>query len=392
MTGSRSRIRSGNASPGSYRLSHVGGTSPGSNGANFYEQCDDMTMSPPFNADHPLTITRYKVSPGRISGTTDWDNNGNKIIFSGYNPEELTVWSNMGASPPAPNWDFLQTKAIANANPRKPAVDVPLFLWEFREFPSMLRHAGRVLSRKARADDLPGSYLAFHFGWRPLVSDLMTLFNLAEESRKRASYLRKLIDGKRSAKIGLGTTSSIFSTNVGTAVFMPFVGNPFTEFAVRYTRQLEDKTRNWATIKARLLPGSSLSFPSSPPSMMSDDLVLGLHLRPHRFWDFVPWTWLIDYFINYGDFLEALDTTSVLSFESMCLMSSFERVARITSVNARPGLSLAGFDGSYTIKRRKVVSIVAPLYARAPTLSGGQLGALGSLITAAAFKKAAAGG
>lgn len=375
------------ATPGSVILTYSGGSSPlytGSNATIDYGTCNDTTMPPPYVTDHNLDLRRWKVKPGLISGTTNFVPDGSmKIVCQAYGESPLVSVSNLG-SVPEPNWDYFQTKAIAGLDPYRPHVDLPLFLFEFKDFPEMLRHAGRVLKRQARASDLPGSYLAYHFGWAPLASDLLTLFKLSEEIEKKKRFLRRMSEGG-GFSAGLGGGSELVSTGGTAYVPLSFMGPG--KYAAKFTYQIERKTKAWVKTRAQLAG----SLPPSPADLqrLSTRLTLGLSLRPAAVWDFVPWTWLIDYFANVGDYMAAIEGQTRFSVTKMCLMHQTIQSLVITNAELAPGLSFSGYNGQLVVKRRLAVANPTPRLAMRPFLGASQVLALSSLVTARAFKRAA---
>lgn len=374
------------AVPGTVKHQPSGSTLyTGSNAVIYAGSCIDTTMAPPYNADHNLDLRKWKVKPGYINGQTNWNLSGSQhIVADKYSESPLTSVSNLG-SVPEPNWAYFQTKAIAGLDPAKPSTDLPLFLFEFKDFPEMLRHAGRVLRRKARAEDLPGSYLAWHFGWAPLVSDLFTLFDLANQIEKKKRFLLRLEKGGR-FRTGLGSGSELVSTGGHAYVPLPFMG--VGKYAFKCTYQVERKWKAWASSKAKLAGGY---LPPTPTELqrLSTRLALGLSVRPAAVWEYVPWTWLIDYFSNFGTYHQAIEAQTRVYISSMCIMHSTVQSLVITDQQTAPGITFSGYSGELTVKRRRAVSNPTPFITTRPFLGPAQIGALVSLVTARAFGRAA---
>lgn len=351
-------------------------TSVSSNGVRSNETCNDVTMPKPYVVDHPLTITKRLAVPFRVNGVYTYPSSGtyDRVEYENYNFAYNSTYVN---APTLLSTDvnYWKTKALANLNPYRPKVDLPLLIWELQDLPRMLRDAGFLLSgqikRLMKAND-PGSlYLAFQFGWAPLVSDLLKMFDFVDSIEQRKEYLLNLEKGHR-VKRTL-TSGPVLETTLSDATLSaPGTGANVLRMSVKHRSTL----RVWFTANAKLkdpLPEGS-AF-----NTMSRDLVMGMSLQPERLWDFVPWTWLIDYFVNVGDYLEAWGTLSRLHVTRMNLMverRSTHYYARLTSA---PGVSVSSGLMETSSKQRFVYANPTPNIQFTPFLTGGQVAILGAL-------------
>jgi len=352
------------------------------------ESCNDTTMPKPYTSDHTLRVFKSQVSePVSFSGSFRFWNTGTPVVdvsMNGHVPKEYSNPFYL-PSPPEPAWTYWQTKAIANMSPVRADTGIPLFLFEFKDFPEMLQHAGRVLARRARASDYPGSYLAYHFGWAPLVNDLRTLFDIAKKINDRSNYLRNLERGskiKRTLRSGLADSSS----SVTSLYSLPAWPSQWLYKANVETRTL---VKVWYTANAKLAPGITLPSSNGDLKSLSTRISLGLTSNPAAVWDFVPWTWLIDYFGNVGDFMQA----NVGQVYTQCTRLNIMHKSEITVTHAAsqcvPGVQASQYVGIVTDKRRLPVSNPIPWLAVRPFLGAAQSLALESLVTARAFGAAA---
>jgi hypothetical protein len=65
-------------------------------------------------------------------------------------------------------------------------VSIANFFWELRELKDLIPKISRSLTKS-----LSGGFLAFEFGWKPLLGDLEKLANLTNSVHKRLQYLRE---------------------------------------------------------------------------------------------------------------------------------------------------------------------------------------------------------
>lgn len=361
----------------------VGAPLKGYTGTSQSEYCNDVTMVPPFNVDHPLTLQKFGFKdPGRVTGFADEilspDGPSNRYYeVKGYVPSSLGYAGIGGVSTSPINWAYWRTKALANMNPNAAALDVPLFLFEFREFPRMLKHLGDVLSRKTRARDVPEGYLAYSFGWTPLLADLMTLLKIKETINQRIAYFNRLERGTR--------VSRALGTRVLQRRTIPD-GWSFSlgRLMMQADYEIVETHRVWFTANAKVM--TKLPVGSDLRSL-SVRTVFGLNVSAQTIWNAIPWSWLIDYFVNIGDFLEAnrgFIPWSATRMNIMCTVQLERNIRNVRTYDAQ--LSLDGGKYLRIDKNRVCYTNPTARYAFDPFLTGGQMANLGALITAKALR------
>lgn len=351
-------------------------TSYGSTAPHLWEQNSDTTMAPPYDTPHALSIVRKDVEVLRVDGQVT--NGAYRYTYTNYNPIQYSSYAYCPA-PGTMGWTTWKAKALANINPFRPTVDVPLFAFELREFPGMLRDIGRVLQGRVKASDVPGGHLAYEFGWKPLINDLRSLLNF----QKAVSDTRnRLLDASQGRKLRrkLGTV---------TAVSSPFtVSFPHGTGATWYLDGLESfEETGWCTARVKLIE----PLPEDDNSLQSEAfrIAFGFNLSAATIWNAIPWTWLVDWFTNFGDILEARRGMNRWQFEDMCLM--VKRTKRKEIIRARNKIGTLDFSGGIlttTEKRRSVVGSDPTLpIAFSPIISGRQLGILAALVTAGRLRQ-----
>jgi len=339
--------------------------------------CTDFTSARPY-PDHTLDITHKRVRQTRYNASSATFY-GSARVWKG----SLTGWrpgpfgSSNYPSLPSPAWSYYTTKALKNMNPNVPVVDVPVFLFELKDFPRMLKDLGRVLARKVRPSDVPGGYLAYRFGWRPLFQDLATLLNLADsiDRRKKLLLAAQSKGGTRiQRKIG-SDQITLADTNFSTSRQGAVIGTG----TIRYSGQSE----YWYT--ARLYLKTPLTGDSLDTAVFR--AVLGLNLSAASIWEALPWSWLVDYFINIGDFLDANRGFIKFQRKKLNLMCHQQVKGVCSSSYVNPGVFSDDGTVSLWSKGRRLPTLVSPKLALAPFLSGGETAILGALVTANALRK-----
>lgn len=279
------------------------------------------------------------------------------------------------------------TAAAAKTNPGKPTVQLPVFIFELREIPKLIRDTGRVLLGKPPGKSIAGkagsAYLGWQFGWKPLIKDLTDLVTFAAAVEKRKQMFRNMVSkggyrGKYSLNGGAGA---------GGENTYDFIASMWPWCKVRVTSTTVVK--RWAVCHW---------VPNLPPGLMSDDSaltsyarksVLALHKQQilSNVWEALPWSWLTDYFTNIGNVLEANDNSvAMLSSDVICVMTHSRTIGMPTVIEFDnfPGV----FDYTETItlggaglretKERFLASISA-FKTSMPILTNGQFGILAAL-------------
>lgn len=343
------------------------------------EQCDDWTQPPPYDTDQNLILTKQMVIPLRINGSYQPDYF--RYVYVDWNPISRTSYVYCPATTEL-NLGGLVNKALANLNPNKPILDLPLFLFEFKDFPEMLRDLGRVLQRKIHPSSIPNGYLAYSFGWRPLYQDLKSLFDLSKSLDQRLRELTAAKNEPRGVRIrrSLGESSS---RTIDGDINVAYDG---TAYSFSATAISNVKTKAWMTARMRVT--SDLPPPQDLPRFVVEN-GLGANVSMSTLWEMVPWSWLIDYFASIGDMLAALRGFIHWEVPHMCIMQRSEAISKLENVRTRNGFSSNASEHVMmsVSKRRSVYVNPLPSISPTPFLTDGHLANLGALILARALKE-----
>jgi hypothetical protein len=91
----------------------------------------------------------------------------------------------------------LVNRVLATTGPLTPRVNLPLALFELKDVPQMLRHAGNLLhglrspSRLNKVKEAAAANLAYKFGWAPIIDDLGKLFDFSAAVRRKQRELKQ---------------------------------------------------------------------------------------------------------------------------------------------------------------------------------------------------------
>lgn len=345
----------------------------GYTGTSEFVQMSDATGPKPW-PDRNMSLTRNQVEPLRISGIYE---KTYKEVWDNYNPTNRSQYTYCPTITPV-DTGYWVTKALANLNPNKPDVDLPVFLFELREFPRMLQQLGRVLNGKATKTDVAGSYLAYSFGWAPLIGDLLKLLKLEESISRRIKYLTKHSGGGGKVKRTLGSSS------------YPRTSYPYTLSwlnsppSVKGFATVTEKKRIWFVSNMQI----QTELPKDNPEMrrMARNAVLGLNISAATLWEAMPWSWLIDYLGNIGDILEA--QRGAIRFRAYNLNLMVESVVedKLGGWTNSGSITCSGGTNRTIVKSRSVHPIPLPRLAFRPFWTPHMLGIVGSLGLVAAVR------
>jgi hypothetical protein len=293
------------------------------------------------------------------------------------------------------NLEDLGTRAYNRLRPKPERLNLFQSLYEIKEVPRMIKplaadHARnwRRLTRDLRGlnDLLPryrdekvrdvvarmnpkrvaDKFLETQFGWVPFVSDVVSLIDttlhydqyLADVVRRNGSWQQR-----RFSEEVLETSDLVHSTSSSglsvSSYSSPSLGSTYlTNSSVRVYK--ETCTRIWYEGKFRYYYPE---FNKIPPSQLGALVMLqrklrlhGLYISPTLIYRVIPWTWLLEWFLNVGDNLQMLEDqlTGRVASQYMYLMRhTYERYKYIVTWTTVDGQSLSfeKFD-SIDCKRR----------------------------------------
>lgn len=281
-----------------------------------------------------------------------------------------TIDSTMGSS------------AYNRMKPTQPNFQALNAIYELREVPGMLRQ--RFL--KDGLYSIPNYWLALQFGWKPLLADIRNFVLTQINAQDRLKQLlrdngrpvrRKVILFDKTVSESRASGSQIVVTQPGLVTqYYPKPGV--------YSLHTRDYDRGWASARFRYW------LPDGPrdvlwrAKMMAK--IFGLYPSPSVVYNALPWTWLLDWFVNIGDMLENMEAgvADRLAADYFYVMRSRGGVQtqEVTQYFQRQSGEVISVSGSsQTEWSHKARSIGDPFGWNTPSnnLSGMQLSILGAL-------------
>jgi hypothetical protein len=358
------------------------------------EHCEDIVGNP--TSDNPLYIENGYFDRG-YTGSMNGTRPGygptefGYVRYDNYIPEAVRLFPyNQYLS--YPGWggvDSAAAELAAKTNPSTPHVSVPVSLVEMRDFPRLWHHLGDTLfnplkERRVSLEGLAEDNLAARFGWGPIISDLKKVATFNDAVNRRCAELEALRDdGGFKRNVTLQT-----SENVVTEENVPLDYTPIAP-ALNADKTITSSRKVWGSIKWR--PGWGGKLPSSDRELrkLVSRLVLGLHEGQitRNAWNAFPWTWLTDWFIDVGTFLDASNNVIAHTPWRVCIMQHVMRSVTFTNprfINQAPLPDWLTVDGTlgqtgYNAKVRYVPLLPVGPIAGIPFLGSGTLSILGSL-------------
>lgn len=239
---------------------------------------------------------------------------------------------------------------LSKSNPFRDDYSVPVMAKELIEIATMFKFV-----HKSFANTAGGAYLNYKFGWEQFIRDIKTLGGITKVVERRLKEFNSLMSaGGSRRKVWLDQYSTPLSDRTDVIISAP------APMYVRAKVSEKWKTTVWGTCRWFPAPGAYTEL-QKLDKLQSFNLAVQsiFDLRspsPGTLWNLIPWTWLIDYFVDIGGYLAALSNQSLATAEYCCILRTDEVRYDSTLVQINPGLFMSGSPGGKTtIKRRKVV-------------------------------------
>lgn len=147
--------------------------------------------------------------------------------------------------------------------------------------------------------DIPKEYIGYHFGWKQTYRDIMDLMSTPEKISRQIDLMIK--------RNGLAST---YRTSRIIPVYEK-VSNGF-EYERRYFREDHVSTEHeiLRNVELRMVVNATIQFPTTNvPSFRNEEFIRKLGVVPSftDLYNLVPWTWLVDWFTGFGDYLEVIE-------------------------------------------------------------------------------------
>jgi hypothetical protein len=185
----------------------------------------------------------------------------------------------------------------------------------------MLRDLGRVLSKQVKPEDVPGGYLAYKFGWAPLIADALSLIDFQSEVNRRVRTIIEARSGGQRFRRNLLRQKSL--VKVGSSI-LASTSSPSRSLVIGEYK--ETNIECWFTSRMVIKDPSPeldrllelLRSPELTPLLALTGLTSGPTAA--SIWEVIPWSWLIDYFVDVSSFIDAYANSIPYEFKDMNIM------------------------------------------------------------------------
>lgn len=246
-------------------------------------------------------------------------------------------------------------------------------------------------SLKTVQSQVPKEYLSYWFGWRQTYSDVVGLMKSPAKIGKKIDFLIK-----RNAKTSTYRTSQTF-----VELDVPATG--FT-YETGFEDSFELSHLRKRTTELKMVVNAIFDFPPTDlPELQEREFYrqLGLNLTPLDLYNLIPWTWLLDWFTGFGNYLEVIEAinsdSSLINWGVYTAKVDVDLATQLTSkvvwsetrgVTSAPVVSYETHHHAhistchYTLHLRRDLSTILDVKATsAPeTLSPWQLSILGAIL------------
>lgn len=271
------------------------------------------------------------------------------------------------------------TDILKRTNPSRASVDLAVTLGEMRELPSLVKE-GWDLSQRRLFNHVPRWVfrnlgraaklnLMIQFGILPLISDTQKLLIFQDLVDQRMGELRRLATRGLRRTIDLGSWSAS-SKDTGITYFH--------SNGVTFKGYLKRETVVRARGHARWQLDEPYAQSNEEMRALATRIVTGQTIDLLTAYELMPWSWLIDWFSNLGDYISSkrnlIGATPSLP---AVMLNSRTLVSHPTIYHTNGNGYMTAIHNVYEDKERMYAS--AGLNAYLPCLSGRQMSILGSL-------------
>ncbi|DAD49969.1 TPA_asm: maturation protein, partial [ssRNA phage Zoerhiza.1_17] len=193
--------------------------------------------------------------------------------------------------------------AIARVRPNKSEASLAQFIGELREeLPSVPLLALRDQASHFRS--LGSEYLNVEFGWLPFISDLQKIVHALKNRNKILKQLVRDSDRTVRRRYNFPAVRDQVVTDLGLSLPAPALPFPTVYPSTKYAKTLTEVTgrNDWFVGKFRYhIPGGQDLLSELQRFDSFANRLLGTRVTPATLWELTPWSWLLDWFGNFGD-------------------------------------------------------------------------------------------
>jgi hypothetical protein len=201
---------------------------------------------------------------------------------------KIKLGGNFGSAFLGANAQSYVNNAFQQLRPDLTKVDVPNFLLELDDVRSLAKIWRSNLSL---AKNLAGAHLNYKFGWKPTIGDLSTMIKSVLDFSSRLHEFEQSLGKKIQVSASCDAPSNSINSTLS-----PGGSNPVFTYSASVKRECK----------------VYITYAPQPLAVMGDiDKTIrglldnfGFELNPRIIWEAIPFSFVIDWFLNVGNFLE----------------------------------------------------------------------------------------
>lgn len=351
--------------------------------------CEDLVDAPdngPLNIDH-FEVVGGLINKPKSSYFESW--------FSGYLADALRTsksWPHISPLPGHLSDAEYATAAVSRTNLSHPLVDVPANILEFGDNVRLLKEAGDIITKNFKDDiriyrysnNLYGAYsmahaaadvnLAYSFGIAPVVGDAVNLIKLKDSINRRIQGFKRL-----HTKYGLRKTVPLAAFDESGSTIKVLQSH-----RAFISQDVSVRTRSIVKGHVRWLPDDYPDQFYSPDELweLARDAALGLEgplgIGFSSLWEAMPWSWLIDWSSNLGNYLDSKRNVLPAKLGGVSIIEH-TRTDYEAQDYSDGSLTMGAWRVTLENKRRSPTGVVPDVHM--PFLEASQMGILASLLT-----------
>ena len=276
--------------------------------------------------------------------------------------------------PGLPSFSDTAVRVLSATNPSKASVDLPVAIAELRELPDLVRKFGRGILRQ-----IADGNLRYQFGVKPMVSDFCKLLDFKKSVDKQVQILQGFGKGPQVRKATVFTGSVV--QEPGTILVVHSAPSEL-QMSCRLVSHTTTVQRWGYVTWTPTVPDFRQAFLGDPASAyaLARKIALGLTLDASTAWELLPWSWLVDWFSNMGEYIDSHRSLIPVAPDTPAVCTTTKSVQFYSNTNNAAGIPWDTFHFTRvrTTKQRMRASALFPS-ASLPLLTGRQTGILSSL-------------
>nr|UJQ85738.1 MAG: putative maturation protein [Leviviridae sp.] len=286
--------------------------------------------------------------------------------YGGHNSNQFTDKPSQG--------EF--NRLVAGTNPSRSAINPLMAAQDLIDLPKLINstlHFAKKGRRAANPRDIANMHLATSFGWLPLIDDVKTLLDLQHTINRRMREVHEMNrKGGQTRSLKFGTSHNITRSNI--SLLSSVAAGSMSGRLTKSTTATRWGSIRWVPTQ---VPTSSSDIARenrtirrAVEGLTYNDLVAGA-------WDYVPWSFMVDWFTNTGSFIKAHANSIPARYEDACIMTHTHTDYNLEVTSRSAWLSGGSGSAQYDSKSR--YRGTAGIGLSIPFLGAGKLSILASL-------------